>query len=367
MEKKKVGIVTFHTGNNYGAVLQAYALQEYVSKQGFDVKIMNFNPLVYDSYDKIFKRVGGGLLSNAARQFFQLLHYCELKKRIERFKEFQDSQYHLTKKRYLTEEDFLKNHETFDYYISGSDQVFNPRVKYSDCYFLAFDKKEGKKIAYAPSMGISEFTKEEEERIKRHIIDFDHLSCRETNGAEFLSQLVDRPVPTVCDPVFLLSKKEWLENAVAPKKTKQPYIFVYDLNGGQGLMELVKKVSHSSGIKTIVCATLNTRKRYKGVKSIRSLGPRELLGFINGAEYVVTDSFHGTSLSLVMGKKVLPYIALAKTSSRIVSIMTKLGVEEQIVYDLKGFMLDDIRFEHYEERLDEYISESKLYLKNVLA
>lgn len=366
MKTKKVGIVTFHTGNNYGAVLQAYALQEYVSKLGYEVKIMDFNPTVYDTYDKIFKHVNNNWIKNLLHQLLQLLHYSELKKRRIRFEEFQKANYKKTSKRYLTEEDFLTNHELFDCYISGSDQVFNPRVKFSDVYFLSFEKLGSKKIAYAPSFGISEFTAEEKDRIRRHVADFDFLSCRESSGAYFLSKLLGKPIPTVCDPVFLLDKNEWINIAKRPGENK-PYIFVYDLNGGQKLIDIAKKVSESYHIENIVCATLNTHSNYRGVKSIRSLGPRELLGFINNADYIVTDSFHGTSLSLVMGKKVIPYIALAKASSRIESVMEKLGISGQIIRTLDGCKdINSIQFKQYTKELDEYIKESKMFLQESL-
>lgn len=366
METKKVGIVTFHTGNNYGANLQAYALQSYITHMGFNVKIMDFNPLVYDTYDRIFRKVGGGRIRNVYHFVCQLIHYSELRRRANRFEDFRNAFYKRTDKRYLTAEDFLRNHESFDYYVSGSDQVFNPNVSFSDCYFLAFDKNNGKKVAYAPSLGVANLSTEQMSRIKKHISDFDCLSCREENGAAVLSQLAGSYVPTVCDPVFLLGKDEWL-NIASKVEEKRPYIFVYDLNGGHRLIELAKRVSDSAGIKTIICATTNTHSLYSGVKCLRSLGPKELLGYINEARYVITDSFHGTSLSLLLGTKVLPLISVSKTSSRIEFVMNKLGVGNQIVRDVNNFIINDITFEHYSDTLAEYISESKEFLKQALS
>ena len=361
MVKKKVGIITFHTADNYGAVLQAYALQEYVKRHiEHDVKIIDFNTPIHEMEHHVFEQAPGPI-RKIVYTIFVLPYYYALKKRINRFKEFRRSLLSISEHRYISENDFIDNMESLDFYISGSDQVFNPKIRYSNCYYLGFKKRTGKKIAYAPSFGIASFTEEEIEFIKQMVSDFDALSCRESTGAALLTSITGKKVPTVCDPVFLLTKQEWEEIMILPYE-KKPYIFVYDLLGGYNDIELARKISVACGNIPIICATTRTRVWYKGVKVLRNLGPRELLGYIAKSEYVVTDSFHGTSLSLVFGKKVISYIASKKTSSRIESIASLLNVKNQIVYDVQNFIFQEIKFDNYSSRLKLISESSQNYL-----
>lgn len=365
MDKKKVGIITFHTADNYGAVLQAYALQEYIRRHlKCDVEIIDFNTPIHEQEHRIFKPAPD-IFRLIIYGLFNLVHYFSLKQRIKRFKEFRLKRLHLSSRRYTSEYDFLNNIQQYDFYISGSDQVFNPKVRYRDCYYLGFPKNRGKKIAYAPSFGLSAFSQEDTAYIKRMTSDFGLLSCREKNGADFLSSLLNREIPVVCDPVFLLTKQEW-EAHIPRCSENEPFIFVYDLCGGYQDIELAKKVSHALGNIKIICATTHTRVYYSGVKVFRNMGPFELLSYIRGSECVVTDSFHGTALSLVLEKKVISYIANKKVSSRIESVAKSLGVENQIIYDIKSFEWNDIRFNNYRKELNQFTEYSKQFLSNAL-
>lgn len=365
MDKKKVGVVTFHTADNYGAVLQAYALQEYITRHlKCDVEIIDFNTPIHEEEHRIFQ-AAPDIIRSFIYGLFALLHYASLKKRVKRFKEFRLKQLHLTSHRYTSEHDFLNNIQQFDFYISGSDQVFNPKVRYRDCYYLGFPKNGGMKIAYAPSFGLSAFSQEDTDYIKKMVSDFDYLSCREKNGAEFLSSLLGREIPVVCDPVFLLTKQEW-EAHIPRCAEKEPYIFVYDLCGGYQDIALAKKVSRALGNIKIICATTHTRVNYSGVKVFRNMGPFELLSYIRGSECVVTDSFHGTALSLVLEKKVISYIANKKVSSRIESVAKSLDVENQIIYDIESFEWNAIQFNHYRKELNQFTEYSRQFLSNAL-
>ena len=365
MDKKKVGIVTFHTADNYGAVLQAFALQEHIKRYlKCDVEIIDFNTPIHEEEHRIFQ-AAPDIIRSFIYGLFTLLHYASLKKRVKRFKEFRLKHLHLTSHRYSSEYDFLNNIQQFDFYISGSDQVFNPKVRYRDCYYLGFPKNGRKKIAYAPSFGLSAFSQEDTDYIKKMVSDFDLLSCREKNGADFLSSLLGREVPVVCDPVFLLTKQEW-EAHIPRCAEKEPYIFVYDLCGGYQDIALAKKVSRALGNIKIICATTHTRVYYSGVKVFRNMGPFELLSYIRGSECVVTDSFHGTALSLVLEKRVISYIANKKVSSRIESVAKSLGVENQIICDIESFEWNDIIFRDYTTHLNQFTEYSKQFLSTAL-
>lgn len=362
---KKIGILTFHTADNYGAVLQAYALQQFISKHlEQDVEIINFStPLLENEY-QIIHLSSRNPIKDAVLKFINLLFYPSLKRKKNRFHDFRKDMLTLSQRKYVSPDDLKNNIYPYDVYITGSDQVFNPNINYSDIYYLNFNKEGGKKIAYAPSFGVSVFTDEITQRIKPYLLDFDALSCRENAGAEYLSQILCSEIPCVADPVYLLSKEDWLKLVSKPKE-KNRFIFVYDLNGGKNLIEIAKKVGKECNLP-IICCTGHITQIYKGVKCKYDLGPKELLGYIANAEYVVTDSFHGTSLSLVLGVKVISYIATKHTSSRIISIMEKLNITDQLMYNSSQVDLNKISWFNYDDILLSYRQKSMDYLRNAI-
>lgn len=320
----KIGIFTFFQ-TNYGAVLQAYALQKYLQEQpDTEVEIIDFTTPEHLEGHKVPKNPVAAI----AYYFFTLIYYRQLKRRVTRTWEFKEKYFNFTR-RFSSMKDVLENHPIEDIYITGSDQVFNPNGKYAPLYYLGFEKGKGKKVAYAPSFGISKFDDTITRKIEGYVNDFDLLSCREPAGAEYLGSIVGHEVPVVVDPVLLHGAEEWNKVAVSPRM-KGDYIFIYDLNGAENLIRIAKKIQKSEKLP-IVCLTRNRLKRYPVDKQIYDAGPAEFVGWIKDASFVVTDSFHGTVFSLIYSKQFLTYIALEKTSSRIRSILDKVGQENRMI------------------------------------
>ena len=325
----KIGIFTYFQ-TNYGAVLQAYALQKYLQEQpGVEVEIIDFTTSEHLEGHKVFKKQSlKNPVAAIAYYFFTLIHYRQLKRRVTRTWDFKKEYFNFTR-RYSSIKEVLENHPKEDIYITGSDQVFNPNGKYVPLYYLGFDKGNGKKVAYAPSFGISKFDDSITQKIEGYVKDFDFLSCREPAGAEYLSSIIGQKVPVVVDPVLLHGSDEWGKVATSPKM-KGNYIFIYDLNGAENLIKIAKKIQKETKLP-IVCLTRNRLKMYPVYKQIYDAGPAEFVGWIKDANYVVTDSFHGTVFSLIFSKQFFTFIALEKTSSRIKNILGKVGLDNRIV------------------------------------
>lgn len=360
---KKVGILTFHDALNYGAVLQAYALQTFMSNQcGLDVEIIDYKP----SYRRSFapQKFSSKNPLKILWAKLQDIHYSQsFQKRNNRFLDFVANDQKLSKRTYTTIEEFENYCSDYDVLVTGSDQVFNPKID-SKIYYLGFNVKQSLKIAYAPSIGLSTLSKEAESMIAPWVRDFDALSCREEDGAKILSGLVGSKVPVVCDPVCLLDKKQWENVAIHPPV--KDYIFVYDLNGGERLFYLAQKISCQTGLP-IVYSTLKAVHPYvTKCETHHELGPKEWVGYISNASYVVTDSFHGTMFSLILGTPVFNKIAVKSTSSRIVSVMAKLGIKEQLIESVDKFDMNNIQLNPYQQHLDKFIEESKAYLISAL-
>lgn len=360
---KKVGILTFHDALNFGAVLQAYALQTFLSNQGnLDVEIIDYKPDNRPSFVSP-KYISRNPIKLYAARLLYLYYSKSFKKRDARFLDFAANCHRLTDRKYTSIEDFEKYCNEFDILIAGSDQVFNPKPD-SQIYYLGFNVNNCLRVAYAPSIGLSSISKEAEAMITPWVRKFDAISCREEEGARILSKITGSKVKVVCDPVCLLTKEQWNELAIHP--TKSNYIFVYDLNGGESLFKLASKLSKQTGLP-IVYSTFKTIHHYvKHCETHHDLGPKEWLGYISNASCVVTDSFHGTMLSLILETCVITKIASKSTASRLTSMMKKLGVQNQLIEDFTNFEFSKMRFNSYQHKLEAFVSESKEYLQSAI-
>lgn len=362
---KTVGIITFHTADNYGAVLQAYALQEHLNSDSqYSARIINFCTDIHQNEYPTYPPRHGNILKHSLLLMFHMMAQSELLKKKQAFQNFRTEHLKLTE-RYSDPDSFCQNPPKFDVYISGSDQVFNPGVRYSNIYYLDFNINNSKKIAYAPSLGVTKISSEDEVRIAACLNDFDFLSCRESQGAAILNEITGRDIPTVVDPVFLLSRNQWEVIARFPQVCDD-FIFVYDLCGGSRLQKMAKKIQKTTGLR-IITVSASVKKDYPLYQAIYDCSPEDLLGYIMNASYVVTDSFHGTALSIRFETKVITYIAQPTLSSRIVSLMDSLGLSEQIVSNIDSFDFKRMKFNEYNDKLEELISSSKEYLKIALS
>jgi hypothetical protein len=361
----KIGIVTFHTPINYGAVLQIYALQKYIKSKypSAEVKVINFRTKVHETEYSVFVKFRKNIFKYLYLQTWVVLKYVKLINRKNKFKYFVEQNLDLTE-RFETEEEFMDKLPEMDIYISGSDQVFHPSAKYIDVYYLNFKKENAIKIAYAPSFGISKFTDEVELKIKNYLLDFDALSCREKDGAQFMSKVVNRNIQSVLDPTFLLSTEQWNEIIVEPNEANK-YIFIYDLNGANDLINIAIKIKKETGFK-IICQTQKAHASYDIDKLLFDVGPSEFLGFIKNAEYVITDSFHGIALSVLFKIKLFAYVAKPHASGRVRSLLDAVGLNDQIVEHGKSkdfcFNAKSDSISNYDSVLDKLIEKSEVYL-----
>lgn len=359
----KIRILTFHTPINYGAILQAYALQKFIKTKfpEADVQNINFKTLEHIKRYNLFINLRKDIFYYFTYQLGVILKYSQLMNRKRKFANFLESEFSLTR-RYASVDEFFNNLPDASHYIVGSDQVFHPNSPYLRVFYLDFLKNGVKKIAYAPSFGMSEFNEDLEIKLNDYLKDFDHLSCREKDGAEFLSRVVGRKVPMVLDPIFLLDRDEWKEMAIEPNYNKK-FIFIYDLNGGENLIKIAQQIKENTGFD-IVCQTQIPNKKYNVNHQLYNLGPREFVGHILNAEYVVTDSFHGTAFSVLFQKKQFVYIARPKASGRIESMMNLIDGGDRI---LKGdnylpILKDKIFFDSSFDIVEKKIFDSKKYL-----
>lgn len=283
----KLGILTFPKAINYGAALQATALRKVLLNRSEKVCFLNYSCKAIDSTSKIFD------ISNLFSLKYTIAHLYNMPEAIKRQKNFSN----YWKKHF---EFCSSDPKEYDAVIVGSDQVWNYNLTNDDLfYFLNFKKNDLKKISYAASFGLPEIDKAHAEKIVPLLKDFDYLSVREKQAAKIIKENMRADVPVVCDPTLLLNKNEW-KKLVSEKPQNSGYIFVYTVFNSDNVWEYAKKLSEKTGlpIKTISYSKFHKREAIYDYTA----GPDDWVNYMHGADYVVTNSFHGVAFSINFNK-----------------------------------------------------------------
>lgn len=341
---KKVGIITIHNSPNYGACLQSYALYRYIQQQGNDVEIIDLHrPFAYEDYIPSKKYVSSrsvkrSLLSKIKGNVKSLIGIKPKNpslyspSAIKKFDKF-NAVIKLSKP-YRGIDELYANPPLYDLYISGSDQLWNPTQAYClEPYFLTFvPKGHGKKISYATSVGITDLRDNEKKDFSKWLNLYDDISVREYQAQSLLQGLLtDKKVNQVADPTFLLDPKDWKDMAVKPKQSN--YILMFTLQHRPEILEYCLLLSKQSGMPLIELGQVQPDVLDGSYTAVKDAGPKEFLGYIENAELVITDSFHCTVFSLIMGANNF-YTYIAPTNQRGSRIIDLLGT-----YNLKNHLL----------------------------
>jgi Polysaccharide pyruvyl transferase. len=374
----KIGIITFHNANNYGAALQAVALKMVLSKFG-EAQIINYTSAdpsivaygIDENCDLTKQMLSYNMLSLLASgmvsQVFDPL------KRIERFQNFIQAHGNLTEA--YSYDDLINNQiEPFDIYVSGSDQIWNPKYSGLDpVFFSAYASPDAKKIAYASSIGDYQLKKEEVDKIRQYLTSFAYLSTREATTAQILQNITGKQVKHVLDPSLLLNERDW-KNLFNIKQRYDSYVLTYTLSPCLDIFEIAANVAQKQGIRVIniskgdpthISQTVVHRKFID--EFIFSAGPVEFLDLFYNARYIITDSFHGTIFAINFNK---PFVTVIPQTDpgRITSILNLVDLRERLVSSKEQFsnLAMDIDYTKPNLFLEEQRRKSMHFLINSL-
>lgn len=360
----KIRMITFHTPINYGAVLQAYALQTYLETQCEDVKIINYKTDTLIQKYKYFKK--NNTPRNIIGNIVKLKDYSKYKTRKRKFEEFSNTFYDLTE-RVTDREGCSKEARNADFVFTGSDQVFNPTRKYQEeisTFYLDFDVGKAKRVAYAPSFGVGSIPIGKRDMVKNYLEKFDYLSVRELNGKDIVKSLIGKDPLCVVDPVLLLQEKQW-ESIEKKVEVPENYLLCYHLYNSTLEKEVVEKVAQKLGLK-IVCITPNIFSPIKSDICFKDVGPEEFVYLLRHASFVVTDSFHGVIFSTLFKKQFYLTVASESTKSRMVSFLNRMGMEKRICIDSDDIDEEPIDYSIVTPLLNREIELSKQYITDCL-
>lgn len=331
----KISIITCHKVYNYGANLQVYALQTFLESKGHKVNIIDYVPEATNSQFDFWYVSPNSRFHNLCKRFrfvnwlYAVLNSFRVnnsKRRNASFELFQSSHYNLTR-RYTNVEELRNDPPEADIYIAGSDQIWNPLSKNGKdlAFYLDFGPASVKRLSYAASFSVSSSSVTDDHAlfIREYLIKFDRISVRETTGLDILKRVSVAGVH-VLDPVFLLSKEDWLKIVPNKRLVMEKYILVYHLFAeSEGLVDFVKKKAYEKSLKIVAINDRNYRN-YADIQ-INNAGPAEFISLISNAEMVVADSFHATAFSIIFNKDFYIFYMLPNMA-RMVDLLNAIGL-----------------------------------------
>lgn len=321
----KVAVCTYCTIESYGSMLQSYGLKCALTNLGLDSIILSEHPK-RDVHYKI-KLNKNDCIREKVKKILQIIIDKKLLLQLKKSQKFIDE--------YLDVEYFdgynsvKSTPQTFDYYISGSDQVLNP-INCNPLFFLDFVNDKNKCFSYAASLGNNIIPANNEDTFKQMICNFKCLSIREYNSIQVLRQYTDVDIEVNIDPTFMLSSQQW-KSIEEEYLIKKPYILVYPIYWDRSYNQELKKLHKSTGLDVYVLS--DSLNKVWGNKKIYDAGLREFIWLIRNAEYVITSSFHGTVMSIIFNKQ---FVSLYDSSnpSRIKCLLDTFGIRDIQICDL---------------------------------
>lgn len=350
----KIATLTFQRALNYGAILQCYSLQKTIKDLGYDSEVLDYDCKMISKGYKI-------LITDSLAAFIKSLLFLPMfYKKKQNFDSFIKRFISVSKE--VSYPELANASSGYDAVITGSDQVWNYKLTGCDsAYFLDFVPEKRKRLSYAASFGIKDIPDSYRTFYQQHIDDMGHLSVRERTGADLVKEISGREADVVLDPVFLQRAEEWKQ--IMPRTDDKGYIFVY--MPGKNTLQVAQSLAKEKKLKIIYCAyDYSLRNSQENVGNMRlSLGPDEFLSLLDGADYVVTGSFHATAFSLIFRKKFFVEVP-PNVGSRITDLLDTFDLQERI---FSGDSLPedtDINWEQVSQKMDELRQMSLMSLRN---
>ena len=344
----KIGIITILKVNNYGAELQAYALQRILNCLGFDAEIIDYlfykNPGHKNTRQSkpTFKL---GLKKRLAETIYPLYAkgktlFCSRakNKRAQRFELFHEENTRMSRT-YRCVEDLLNAHMDYDIYMVGSDQVWNPGIYSSlDPYFLKFAPVDKKCLAYASSFGVSEIPVYARSYYGEALKRFDAIGVREEIGVMLVKDLSGKTAHWVLDPTLLLTKDDWLKVASVPQEIsrfEKGYILLYELTPCPYILQLARHVNDILHVPIVrICKNASVEDKDKSILNVVDAGPSEFVGLFAHARFVITNSFHGTAFAINLERDFYTVTPLRKqNNSRQQSLLKLFSLENRLIVE----------------------------------
>lgn len=380
---KKVGIVSCYFKNNYGSMLQAYATKKILDNNNIPNETINIDNNI--DFKKGKRKYYASQLFNFKfiKSKFGMIKLKLDKKIVKNLGKnisIRDSKYKEFRKEFnlsISCPDYKSLSEMADAKYSdvivGSDQLWLPVNVVSDYYTLNWVSDNINKISYATSFGISKIPDKYTDEYKKFLSRINYLSVREESGKKICDEYgISSKV--VCDPTILLTKEEWEQEAIQERIISDKYILCYFLGSNIEHRKFAEKLKEKTGYKIVSLNHADEYVKYSDTFADITpydIGPREWINLIKNAEYVCTDSFHGTVFSLLFNRTFFDFRRYSEsnkmsTNSRIDSLLDLAGVDKDRILtgneDVDTVIKYKINYNKVNKNIDKIRQESKKWL-----
>ena len=383
---KKTGLVTCYFKSNYGSLLQAYATQKFLDSLKIENETINIDKNIDFKKGKrkyYMSQIFNFTFIKSKLGMIKLKLDKKINKELEKhisirekkFKEFRN-QFRLSKEinTYAELKEYCKK---FDNVLVGSDQLWLPVNVVSDYYTLNWVSDEINKISFSTSFGVSSIPEKYKSLYRKFLNRINYLSTREESGKKIIKDLTDRDAKVVCDPTLLFNKEEWMDIQEERPIVNGKYIFCYFLGNSIEYRKFAERLKEKTGYKIVSINHCDEYVKYSDVFADEvpyDIGPAEFLNLIRNAEYVCTDSFHGTVFSLINNVKFFVFRrynrkSKVSTNSRLDSLLGTVNLKERLLEgdeDIDKAIEMNIDFSDVNKKLEEFRNDSKEFLEKAL-
>ena len=341
----QIKVITRHTPNNYGSLLQSIATLRVIESLGHQCEIIDYWKRDEVGLQGILTSLQGKSLwknSLFKRMAYVALRYPGEKIAALRFDKMRRRYLKLTPRCYSMEE--LESLQA-DVFMTGSDQVWGPLLDggYDEAYFLSFVKEGIRKVSYAGSFGRTEFSDIIIAFYKRLLSKYDALTVRESSAVKLLEEWGIDCGGQVLDPTLLLDSSQW--SGYIEEDVKKEYVLIYEIHNNPRLDDYAKRFAAHVGLPLVrVSPTFHQLARGGRFVFCPEIGT--FLSYIKNARYMLTDSFHGTAFAINFHTPFLEVLPNNKTGARNQSILQLTGLEDRIVTDFNDFSLADRQIDY---------------------
>lgn len=358
----KISIITMHAARNYGAVLQTYALQEYMEHNGHMVEIVDYrrwNQTLLGYILNVNKKYQSNIIT---RIVFIIRTIIPKMKTTILFSKFVKKRLHLSQFQIKSSKQ-IELIPSADIYCVGSDQVWNPIANSGlDCmYFWA--GVNGRKISYASSIGVLNVDDEVKAAYRNYLSDFSSVSVREQTSVDLLNEC-EIDATCVLDPAFLLDKDGWRDFCSGYAKESDSYLLVYYFGNAQSIMQTAKRIAKDKGLR-IKRIAVGFEKYNEDDEIERFITPERFIALFLDASFVITNSFHGTVFSINFEKEFLSY-PVTENNARFMNILALFGLENRNLRNYKNDTINPINYSLVNSILERERLHSMEYLENAI-
>lgn len=361
---KTAAVITIHIGQNFGSNLQTIATSEVIKKLGYRPLIVNYIPqrVSRRSYWK-------DAIKNPIKFCWRIINAPLFYKNLRIYESYQAKYCELTWPIY-DEDNFLNSCPKADIYITGSDQVWNSKHNqgFNRRYFWAGLPSECLKISYASSFGVENLSREEYQIVKEYLSGYKDISVRE-HSAKTIIESMGFKAEHLLDPTFMLSRQEWT-SFMSQRIVKERYLLVYvpyNIVDKNDLYTTARIISNKLNLK-VVTFSWGYNKEKLADKTVKFANPGDFLSLIYYADYVITNSFHGTAFSINLNKQFSVYMP-SGFGTRIDSILSLCKLQNRLVskeFDSQ-VLSEPINYDCVNTILEGERSKALIFLKRALS